>query len=436
MSETARRWGIVGGGILGMRLAGKLAEGGDHVVLIESAPALGGLAGAWTIGGVTWDRHYHVILRSDQHVLDLLQELGLRHEIRWARARTGFCAGGRLHSLSSSLDFLRSPLLGPLEKLRLAATILRASRIRDGRTLERVPASSWLIRWSGKATFQRIWLPLLRAKLGDGYRAASAAFVWAAIARMYAARRTGMKREEFGFVAGGYSRVLGMFEKRIREVGVKIHLGRAVRLVRRAGARWAVECTDGGSEEFDRVVVTIPAPEAARLCPDLTQDERRIRKETRYQGILCASLLSGTPLSEFYITYITDSGLPFGAVIEMSALTGREFFEGQSLVYLPRYVASDDPAFGMSDAEIAAQFLPALERIYPRFRRSDVSAFRVSRVRHVFAIPVLEYSRLLPPIRTSMPGLFIVNSAHIVNGTLNVNETLALAERVLPELKA
>ena len=109
MSETARRWGIVGGGILGMRLAGKLAEGGDHVVLIESAPALGGLAGAWTIGGVTWDRHYHVILRSDQHVLDLLQELGLRHEIRWARARTGFCAGGRLHSLSSSLDFLRSP---------------------------------------------------------------------------------------------------------------------------------------------------------------------------------------------------------------------------------------------------------------------------------------------------------------------------------------
>jgi hypothetical protein len=37
---------------------------------------------------------------------------------------------------------------------------------------------------------------------------------------------------------------------------------------------------------------------------------------------------------------------------------------------------------------------------------------------------------------TSVPGLHIVNSAHIVNGTLNVNETVQLAERALPQLLA
>jgi hypothetical protein len=35
---------------------------------------------------------------------------------------------------------------------------------------------------------------------------------------------------------------------------------------------------------------------------------------------------------------------------------------------------------------------------------------------------------------TSIPGLYIVNSAHIINGTLNVNETIQLAERAIPLL--
>jgi hypothetical protein len=33
-----------------------------------------------------------------------------------------------------------------------------------------------------------------------------------------------------------------------------------------------------------------------------------------------------------------------------------------------------------------------------------------------------------------VPGLFLVNSSQIVNGTLNVNETLRLAEASLPTL--
>jgi len=434
-ARLGRRWAILGGGILGMRLAGNLAETGDHVELFESAPALGGLAGVWTIGDVTWDKHYHVVLRSDRHLLGLLEELDLKREIRWTRTRAGFYSGGRLHSLSDALDFLRFPLLGPFQKLRLAATILRAAQIRDWRKLERITVSSWLIRWSGRATYERIWLPLLRAKLGEGYRTASAAFIWATIQRLYGARRAEKKREEFGFVTGGYSRILKRFEDHLRERRVEIHLNRAARLVERAGARLAVDFAGGRREEFDRVVVTVPAPEAARICPGLALEETTRLEQVRYQGIVCASLISTHPLSDYYVTYITDSGIPFTGIVEMSALAGREPFGGNSLTYLPKYVAPDDPAFRLSDEEIAAQFLPALERMYPHFRRSDVLAFRVSRVRHVFPVPKLNYSRRLPPIKSSIPGLFFVNSAQIVNGTLNVNETLALAGQALSLLK-
>jgi hypothetical protein len=50
------------------------------------------------------------------------------------------------------------------------------------------------------------------------------------------------------------------------------------------------------------------------------------------------------------------------------------------------------------------------------------------------ALPTLGYSEHLPPMSTSVPGLHIVNSAHIVNGTLNVNETIQLADRALPRI--
>jgi hypothetical protein len=62
-------------------------------------------------------------------------------------------------------------------------------------------------------------------------------------------------------------------------------------------------------------------------------------------------------------------------------------------------------------------------------RDEDVLAFQVSRVSHVMPLPTLGYSTRLPPVDTSVPGLHLVNSAHIVNGTLNVNETVEMAER-------
>ena len=83
----------------------------------------------------------------------------------------------------------------------------------------------------------------------------------------------------------------------------------------------------------------------------------------------------------------------------------------------------------MSDAEIEETFVVGLERMYPEFSRSDVACFRVSRVSEVFAIPTLDYSKRIPPMVTSVPGVHLVTSAQIVNGTLNVNETVGLAER-------
>ena len=81
----------------------------------------------------------------------------------------------------------------------------------------------------------------------------------------------------------------------------------------------------------------------------------------------------------------------------MTALVDPAQFGGNTLVYLPRYVPPGDPLFARSDAEIQETFMAALERMYPGLERSDLLAFRVSRVPYVFPIPTLGYSDRVPP---------------------------------------
>jgi protoporphyrinogen oxidase len=434
----SQRWGVVGGGMLGLTLALRLREQGHDVTVLERSPQVGGLAGAWTIptadGDVTWDRHYHVTLLSDGALRRVLRELGLEPEMVWVETKTGHYANGRLSSVSSVVDFLRLPGLSPVAKARLGLTIQAGAHTKDWERLEQESVATWLTRWSGRDTFEHFWLPLLRAKLGESWRDANAAFIWATIQRLYAARRTGLKKEMFGYVPGGYARILERFAGVLTERGVDIRCGASVARVERADdGQLDVVLDAGAPARFDRVAMTGDAPTAARLCPGLDAGERERLDAVHYQGIVCASFVLRRSLSPYYLTYLFDD-LPFTAVVEMSALVDPAQLGGHALVFLPKYVAPDDPLFEVPDAEIEATFLDGLRRVHPSVGRDDVVGARISRVRRVFPIPTVGYSRRVPPMHTSIPGLHVVSSAQIVNGTLNVNETVELAERAAREI--
>ena len=429
MSRISGNVGIVGGGVLGMALALRLRKAGAHVTLLESAPATGGLASSDDLGGYTWDRFYHVILMSDLHTRALLEELGIADKLRWGVTRTGFYTDGKLYSLSNNLEFLKFPPLSLLDKFRLGGTIFLASQIRDGKNLEKILCEEWLTRWSGRRVVERMWLPLLKSKLGENYRIASASFIWAIIARMYAARRSGLKREMFGYVDGGYDLVLRALQARLDSLGVVTRYGAKVAELQDRGGGVQVRLASAETLSFDKVVTTIPTQAIASLCPQLQDDEKSRLKEVTYQGIVCASVLTRQALGPYYVTNITDRWVPFTGVIEMTALVDKERFGGNSLVYLPCYLTQQDPYWQAPDEQVQADFIAALERMYPHFKREDVVAFKVFRARQVLAISTLEYSdKLLPPLRTSLPNVFVLNSAQIANGTLNVNETLGVVD--------
>jgi protoporphyrinogen oxidase len=429
---------IVGSGFLGLTLALRLSEQGNQVTIFESANEIGGLASVWQIGDVTWDKHYHVTLLSDSFTRKIVGELGLENEFEWVETKTGFYTDGKLVSMSNTLEFLKFPPLDLISKFRLGGTIFYASRVKDWKALEKISVEDWLTKLSGKKTFEKMWKPLLKAKLGEAYQETSAAFIWATIQRMYAARNSGLKKEMFGYVRGGYATVLQRFAEVLQEKGVEICLNSRVLScdaeTRRRGDAEILLTTETNPQsairnpQFDKVILTCPSNIAAKICPQLTDKEKKKLENIKYQGIVCASVLTKKSLSEFYVTNITDE-TPFTGIIEMSALVDKSEFGGNALVYLPKYVSPDDELFEKSDAEIEEKFLSALEKMYPHFSRNDVLTFKISRVRNVFPIPTLYYSDNVPSVNTSIEGVYIVNSAQITNGTLNVNETIQLAEK-------
>lgn len=427
------RVGIVGGGLLGMTLALRYAQCGRAVTIVEAGSTLGGLAMPWKLGDITWDRHYHVTLQSDTQLLSLLEELGLRDEMNFTTTTTGFYTDGRYHDFSGVLDFIRFKPLSHAAKARLGIAILYASSIRDGRRLESITARKWLTDLCGEDTYKNIWEPLLRAKIGDYAPQVSAAFIWAIISRLYGARRSGEKRELFGYVDGSYARILSTFEAKLRDLGVEILVGEPVAAVERSPGGLSVQLGDR-KLDFEEVIVTAPAPVAARICKDLDETELHRLRSVRYQGIVCASLLLKEPVNKYYVTNITETWVPFTSIINMSCVVDRKNFGGNALVYLPKYVAPDDEIFRLSDEEIEERFIRAIIRMHPDFDRSTILASRMSRVQHVFPITTLNYSENVPPMTTSVPGLSIVNAAQIVNGTLNANQTVDLANRAFRTL--
>ncbi len=439
MTES-NTWGIIGGGMLGMTLALRLSQKGYKVIIYESAEKVGGLTRSWKMNSapmgkeVIWDKFYHVILMSDLNTRKILKEIGLEDELKWVETKTGFYSNGKLYSMSNLVEFFKFPPINLIDKFRLGLTIFAASKIKNWQRLESIPVADWLTKWSGKRVFEKIWLPLLKAKLGDNYKNTSAAFIWATIQRMYAARKSGLKKEMFGYVSGGYEKINNHFAKHIEGMGIDIQYNSKVKSIKKTSSGKMEVITENSTHQFDNVISTLSSKESVKIAEGLTDIEIQKHNDIKYLGVICPSILLKDSISPYYVTNITDSWPPFTGIIEMTALIDKNEINGNHLVYLPKYVNPDDDLFEKEEKDLRNLFLGSLYKMYPKLSEDDLNFWGVSKARIVFALPTINYSKKVPGVTTSLGNYYIINSAQIINGTLNVNETIQVAESKLTEI--
>ena len=251
---------------------------------------------------------------------------------------------------------------------------------------------------------------------------------------MYAARKSGLKKEMFGYVTGGYEKINNRFAEHLAKIGVNIQYNSNVKSIKKTSTGKMEITIENSTECFDKVISTLSSKESVKIAVGLSPTEIQKHSDIKYLGVICPSILLKKSISPYYVTNITDSWPPFTGIIEMTALINKDETKGNHLVYLPKYVNPDDELFDKNNEELRNIFLDALHKMYPNLSEDEIKFWGVSKARVVFALPTINYSKKVPGVTTSLGNYYIINSAQIINGTLNVNETIQIAENKLKEI--
>jgi protoporphyrinogen oxidase len=413
---------IVGGGILGLTAAYRLAQAGVGVELYERSGELGGLVGSFELDGHRADRFYHVVLPTDDRVRALATELGLGGGFRFRPAGVGFYDRGRLFSLNTLREFAVFPLLPPHDRLRLAAFVARCQLRSEAGDLDDRPLEEWLRRLCGRRVVERLWRPLLDSKFDGRFDDLPATYLWARTRRMSKTRDAG-GHEVMGSLAGGYQRLIDALAARVRTLGGRIRTGAAVESIGPEGIR-----VDGALRRPDLVLCTLAPPQARRLLHGAWA-ERAPADHCRYLGVVCLLLRARRSVSPYYTLNITDRRVPLTTVVETTHVVD-PLEVGGHLVYAAKYVAPDHPDLERDEEELARDYLAHVRTIFPGLRDEDVEASVVQRARVVEPVHLLGGAARLPDMFPT-PGLALASTAHVYPEIVNGQSVLGVAERAV-----
>ena len=423
---TSRSVAVVGGGILGLTAAYRLAKAGISVAVYERSPDLGGLVGSFEFEGRRVDRFYHVILPTDDRVRGLATELGLGDRFRFRPTGVGFYDDGRLFSMNSLREFLSFPLIPLHDRVRLGAFVARCQLKSTYDDLDQIPIERWLRRQCGRRMVESLWRPLLDSKFDGHFEDLPATYLWARTRRM-SKTRDSSGREIMGWLEGGYETLIDALAARIKELGGEIHAGTAVDRVVAADGRAVGIVVDGAFHKFDYVVATLVPPQATRLLPDELL-EQAPPDNCRYLGVVCLLLRLRRSVSPYYTLNITDRRVPLTTIVETTHVVDPEH-AGGTLVYAAKYVEPQHEDLVRPAEEVEQDYLRHVRTIFPDLADDDILGTIVQRARIVEPVHLLGGARRLPEM-FSIPGLALASTVHVYPENVNGQAVIGVADRV------
>lgn len=434
MSAAPPRVGIVGGGVLGVSLALRLAQAGAKVTVIERGASLGGLAGTIDFGGHEVDRFYHVITPADTRMIAMAEEVGLGEELRYTPVGAGFFAGGEMHDFNGIGDLLRFSPLSPVARLRLGWFVAQCQLRSSYEKLEQIPLETWLRRHCGRQVYERIWKPLLDSRFDGDPSGLPATYLWARTRRMSGARGKG-GGEEMGYIVGGHQRLIDAMVAKAAELGVEARTEAPVTGLATAedGSVTGVEL-EGETLDFDLTIPTLQPPALRFLLPERYRGLLAPYPE-RWLGCVCPIVKVPRSLLPYYAVNITEP-TPVTSAIETTQVLGTKHTDGQHLVYLPKYCDPAAPEQSEDDESIYRRFTDYLARLSPGFSRDEVLDWTVQRAKLVEPVHTLRPGGepRVAPIWPGVEGLALASNAQIYPYLLNGDSVMGFAEEVAADV--
>lgn len=416
---------VVGAGAMGLAAAWQAASAGHEVTVLEAGGEPGGMAAHFDLAGLSIERFYHFICKTDQPTFDLLDKLGISARLRWRPTSMGYFTGGRLHPWGDPLSLLRFPGIGLIGKLRYGLLAFVSVRRNRWDALEQESARSWITRWVGKTVYDRLWDPLLRLKFFEHADNVSAAWIWTRVRRTGRSRKS-LLQEELGYLEGGSETLVAALAAGIAKLGGTICLATPVlRVTADAGRVTGVE-TPAGPVPADAVILTIPTPLVSGVVPALPDDWKARYDAIPNIGVACLVFRLKRSVSPHFWVNIAEPDIEIPGIIEFSNLRPMD----DTVVFVPYYMPVTHPKWGWDDAALLDEAFGYLARINPDLARADIVAAQVSRLRHAQPVCAPGFAAMIPPVQTPIAGLQIADTCFYYPEDRGISESVRLGREM------
>ncbi len=422
-----RRVAVIGAGFGGLVAAYDLLKGGHSVTLYEAADYVGGLASGFKEPHWEWsvEKYYHHWFASDRYMLQLIDELGWRDQVRFPRPYTVVYYKGKFYPFDSILQMALFPGLGwGVDKIRFGLVGLYLRLTNNWRALEQTTVEAWMRRWAGDRVYELMWQPLMIGKFGERYAPlVNMAWMWARIK----ARTT-----RLGTFEGGFQAFADRFAARLKEMGLELRLSCAVQRLSVASQGGVNVQTAMEAAHFDQVLVTQSPSVLAHLAPDLPATYLQELLELKSMGAVVLIFSLKHPLSPqgyYWYNIPKSAGFPFLALVEHTNFIPPRYFGGEHLVYCGDYLETDHEYFQLSQDQLVERFLPALQRINPNFSAAWVNKTWLFRTPYAQPVPFVNHSRHIPPIETPLRGIYFASMSQVYPWDRGTNFAVEIGRR-------
>ena len=416
---------VLGAGVMGLACAYELCKRGHAVEIFEADDRIGGMAAHFDFQGLDIERYYHFICKPDVHLFSLLEELGIEDKLRWRTTRMGYFHDGKLHPWGNPVALLKFPGLGLLSKLRYGFHAFISTKRSNWQDLDQIEASAWIKKWIGDKAYDVLWRRLFELKFYKYKDNLSAAWIWTRIKRVGLSRKN-LFNEELGYLHGGSDALLKAFDAQLKELDCQIHLSCKVEKVEVVDNKVKSVLAGNRTQQFDQVISTIPLPYVPGIIPALPEKEKQQYLEIQNMGVVCVLFKLSRQLTENFWLNISDTSIDIPGVIEFSNLREMD----PTIVYVPYYLPTDDEKFRNDNAFFIQEAKTYIKKLNPSLSEEDFVAQHASR--YGFAQPVCApgFLEQLPPIKSSVEGLYIADTSYYYPEDRSISESVRLGKEI------
>lgn len=422
--------GIIGAGFTGLSAAYYLQKLGHSVTVFERDPQPGGLAIGYKEKEWSWslEQHYHHWFTNDKAVLALAKEI--HHTVVIKQPITSSYVEGGIYQLDSPISLLKFPKISLLNRIRMGVSLALLRFNPVWKPLEKFRAKPYLQHMMGSVGYKKIWEPLMQNKLGKYASVVSLAWFWA---RIY--KRT----QCLAYPEGGFLEFAKHLENEIKKMGGVFHYNaEVVELSSKINPEVKHRKLGNSKLEisnYDKVVVTLPTPLFLKIAPTLPQKYKEL--VTRQKGIGAVNVVLRLRERFFkngtYWLNMCDLNSPILAIVEHTNFMDSQKYNKEHLVYVGNYMETTDKRFAMTKEELLKLYDPWLCKINPNYKSSIIN---YNLFKAPFAQPIVppNYSKLVPPIKTPLKNVCLVNIQQVYPWDRGTNYAVELGKNIAEKI--